>query len=296
MIIDLHRHMWSVGDRHRVAFSEIPGRSMPPPITFDWEETSREIVSEMDEAGVDKSVLLLADFAARLGEPPFSVHEENLFIVEAQRRYPNKIISYYGIDPRRPGAAESFERAITEWNVTGIKLHPTVGYFPHERFCYPIYEICASHEIPVLFHVGPAFHPKLYSRYSHPLEYDQVAADFPNMTMIMGHAGGEWWHDCIAVAHGHPNMILELSEWQVILRDRPQEALGAIDRMRNSLGIERIVWGTDFPDIRREMSLKACVEIFSSIPTIGKEYGYEFSTGDAEAILGENAARILKLT
>ena len=209
MIIDLHRHMWSVGERHRDAFAGMPGRPQLPEPSFDWEQTAREIVEEMDGAGVDRSVLFVADFAARLGEPPLSIEEENRLIVEAHRRYPERITAYYGIDPRRPGAADSIERAIKEWGVTGIKLHPTVGFFPHDRLCYPIYELCVSHGLPVLFHSGPAFHPKLYSRFTHPLEYDQVAADFPNLTMIMGHAGGEWWHDCIAVAHGHPNMVLE---------------------------------------------------------------------------------------
>ncbi len=294
MIIDLHRHMWSVGERHRDAFAGMPGRPQLPEPSFDWEQTAREIVEEMDGAGVDRSVLFVADFAARLGEPPLSIEEENRLIVEAHRRYPERITAYYGIDPRRPGAADSFERAIKEWGVTGIKFHPTVGFFPHDRLCYPIYELCVSHGLPVLFHSGPAFHPKLYSRFTHPLEYDQVAADFPNLTMIMGHAGGEWWHDCIAVAHGHPNMVLELSEWQVILRDTPQEALHAIDRMRNALGIERLVWGTDFPGIRRRISLKESMEVFQRLPSLGAEHGYTFSDADVEAVLGGNAQRILE--
>ncbi len=294
MIIDIHRHMWSVGERHRDAFAEMPGRQQPPATSFDWEQTAREIVEEMDGAGVDRSVLFVADFAARLGDPPFGIKEENRLVVEAHKRYPERIIAYYGIDPRRPGAADSFERAIKEWGVTGIKLHPTVGYFPHDRTCYPIYELCVAHGLPVLFHSGPAFHPRLYSRFTHPLEYDQVAADFPNLTMIMGHAGGEWWHDCIAVARGHPNMVLELSEWQIILQDTPQEALHAIDRMRAALGIERLVWGTDFPGIRRRISLKECVEVFRRMPSLGAEYGYTFSDGEVEAILGGNAQRVLE--
>ena len=295
MIVDMHRHMWSVEERHRAAFAELPGRDLPPSTNFDWEETTQEIVEEMDGAGVDRSVLLVADFAARLGDAPFGIEEENRLTLQAHRRYPERLVAFYGIDPRRPGAADCYERAIKEWGVRGLKLHSSVGFFPHDRVCYPIYELSVAHGLPVLFHVGPVFHPRLYSRFCHPLEFDQVAADFPNMTMILGHAGNEWWADCVALGRGHPNMVLELSEWQPVLRDNPQEALHAIDRMRNVLGIDRIVWGTDFPVTRRHMSLKECVEIFQRLPSLREQHGYTFSGGDVDAMLGGNATSILKL-
>src|SRR5690606_31111031 len=135
-----HRHMWSARERYREA---LPGRESPAITTnFDWKETTRGIVAEMDEAGVDMSVLLVADFAARRGDAPFDIQEENHFVVEARKAYPNRMIAFYGIDPRRLGAVESFERAIKEWGVQGLKLHPSVGFFPHDRVCYPFYELC----------------------------------------------------------------------------------------------------------------------------------------------------------
>lgn len=295
MIIDIHRHMWSAGERHRAAYANLPGREQQPPTNFDWEETTQGIVEEMENAGVDRSVLLVADFTARLGDPPFSIEQENSFVAEAQKRYPDKVISFYGIDPRRPGAADSFQRAISEWGVQGIKIHPSVGFFPHDPVCYPFYELCAVHDLPVLFHVGPASHPWLYSRFCHPLEFDQVAADFPNVTMIMGHAGHEWWADCLALARGHLNMVLDLSGWQLKLRDRPEEALHAIDRMRNFVGINRLLWGNDFPGPRDRISLRQCREVFVNLPSLAAKHGYSFSDADVQAILGANAQSLLKL-
>ncbi len=297
MIIDAHRHMWAIADRHRAVFEESPPpwlAKMPEP-NFDWEQASREAVEEMDSAGVAQSVLFVADFAARLGDVPFSIAEENRFIAEASKRYPDRIIPYYGIDPRRPGAADSYERAIKEWGVKGIKLHPVVGYFPHDRICYPIYELCVAYGLPVIFHSGSSTLPRTYSRFTHPLEFDQVAGDFPRLTIIMGHAGKEWWADCVTIANGHPNMVLELSSWQAKLRDNPQEAVPAIGKMRDVLGVERLVWGSDFPALRREMSLKECVEVFQRLPSLGADYGIRFDESDVEAILGGNAARLLNL-
>ncbi len=296
MIIDVHRHMWSARERYREGeFANVPGRESPLPVSFNWEETTQEIVAEMDEAGVDMTVLLVADFAARRGDAPFDIDEENRFIVEARNRYPDRLVAFYGIDPRRLGAVDSFERAIKEWGVQGLKIHTSVGFFPHDRVCYPFYELCVLHDLPVLFHVAPNFNPRLYSRYCHPLEFDQVGTDFPNLRMIMGHAGGDWWADCIIVARGHPNMMLDLSGWPTKLRDTPAETLYVLNRMRDGVGIERILWANDFPGPRGQISLKECKEVFQRLPSSGAEHGYSFSDADVQAILGANAQSLLKL-
>jgi len=296
VIIDVHRHMWSARERYREGeFANVPGRESPLPVRFNWEETTQEIVAEMDEAGVDMTVLLVADFAARRGDAPFDIHEENRFIVEARNKYPDRLVAFYGIDPRRRGAVDSFERAIKEWRVQGLKIHTSVGFFPHDRVCYPFYELCVLHDLPVLFHVAPNFNPRLYSRYCHPLEFDEVGTDFPNVRMIMGHAGGDWWADCIIVARGHPNMMLDLSGWPIKLRDTPAETLYVLNRMRDGVGIERILWANDFPGPREQISLKGCKEVIQRLPSLGAEHGYSFSEADVQAILGTNAQSLLKL-
>ena len=106
------------------------------PADFDWETTTDSIITEMDEAKVDVSVLFVADFAPRLGAAPFDIEMENEFVGKAQERYPGQLIAFYGIDPRRESAPELFEKAVTSWNVRGIKLHPTIGYSTSDPICY----------------------------------------------------------------------------------------------------------------------------------------------------------------
>lgn len=122
MIIDVHRHMWSVQERYPSDFADLPGQELSPPPGLDWRRTTHEMIDEMDGAGVDVAVLIVADFASRLGEPPFSIEEENRFIAEARDLYPERIIAFYGIDPRRPGAADGFQKAIEE-----LKVYQTVS-------------------------------------------------------------------------------------------------------------------------------------------------------------------------
>ena len=160
MIVDFHRHLWSLSERYPRS-AELVGRSGDPtaaettPLVPDWQETGEKLIAEMDDAGVDRSVTFVPDYALRLGDGIFSPHGENLIQVELMRKYPDRIIPFFGIDPRRLGAGESFERAVKEWGVKGLKLHPAVGYFPHDRAAYPLYQTCVDHGLPVIFHSGP---------------------------------------------------------------------------------------------------------------------------------------------
>jgi len=301
MIIDIHRHLWSVYERYpqvaeqaaRGVSSRSVGEVEKLPVVPDWQETGERLIEEMDGAGVDRSVIFLSDYGLRLGEGIFTVEGENLIHVEVMRRYPDRIIAWFGIDPRRPGAAEAFERAVKEWGVTGLKMHPVVGFFPHDRVAYPLYEICRAHGLPVIFHTGTAPSP-LYSRYSQPLQFDEVAADFPDLTVILGHAGGELWQEALAVARRKPNIYFDLSGWQRQIK-YTGEVLFAIDRMRDIIGIERILWASDFPALRPMMPLREWVDTFRRLPSLGEEHGFRFDDSDVDAMLGGNAARILKL-
>lgn len=254
VIIDIHRHVWSSSERHpslREAYRKSPAMSTrldiagDLPVIPDWEERGREIIADMNEAGVDLSVLLLADYALRLGDSVFSVEGENRVQIELVRRYKDRLLPFFGIDPRRPNAAELFEKAITEWGVRGLKLHPTVGYYPYDEVCHPLYELCVHHGIPVIFHSGP-MPGLLYSRFTAPLNFADVAADFPNLTIILAHAGQDSWREALNVARIKPNIYLELSIWQYSVK-YIEEFIFAIDRMRNDVGIERILWGSDLP-------------------------------------------------
>ena len=47
--------------------------------------------------------------------------------------------------------------------------------------------------------------------------------------------------------------------------------------------------------MRRQMSLKDTVDIYRQLPALAREHGYKFTDSEVDAVLGGNAARILKL-
>jgi len=95
-----------------------------------WDPAGENLIKEMDAAGIDKTVILPQDFGLPLGEPKISIEDQNRAFSEVQKRHPDRIIAFAGVDPRRPGAVELIDKAINEWGLKGVKLHPGTGYHP----------------------------------------------------------------------------------------------------------------------------------------------------------------------
>ncbi|HSB69745.1 MAG TPA: amidohydrolase family protein [Candidatus Methylomirabilis sp.] len=297
MIVDMHRHLWSVFERHPSAshlFTRRFGSPGGQEVTLDAERRAADVLAEMDEAGIGRTVIVVADFALRLGEGLFAIEEENRLVAGLGRSHAGRILPFLGVDPRRPGALELFRKGLDEWGMAGLKLHPASGFFPYDPVCLPLFDLAGQRGVPVLVHTGPMVAP-LLSRMAQPVHLDEVAADFPRTTIIMAHVGLCWWEEALSIAWHKPNVVLELSTWQwTFLRD-PREFVRAVATMKDSIGAERIVFGSDFPALRGAMSLRSWVEVFQGLPDLAREHGHRISDSEAQAILGGNAERLLHL-
>jgi predicted TIM-barrel fold metal-dependent hydrolase len=95
--------------------------------------TGEKVVAKMDAAGVDKSCIFCVDYAAITGEPGVEIEEQNRMVAEVGKRFPDRLIPFFSIDPRRDGALEMFKRGVEDWGMKGLKFHPTAGFYPYQR-------------------------------------------------------------------------------------------------------------------------------------------------------------------
>src|SRR5574337_145261 len=107
-----------------------------------------------------------------------------------------------------PGALGLFRKGLDEWGTAGLKLHPASGFFPYDPVCLPFFDLAGQRGVPVLVHTGPMVAP-LLSRMAQPVHLDEVAADFPQTTIIMAHVGLCWWEEALSIAWHKPNVVLE---------------------------------------------------------------------------------------
>jgi predicted TIM-barrel fold metal-dependent hydrolase len=192
-------------------------------------------------------VLLSIDSETTTGDIP----DSNDYIAGIVDRYPNQFIGFAAIDPWKgdKGVTE-LDRAVTGLGLRGLKLHPIhQAFYPNDQQFYPLYEKCADLGVPVLFHTGMAASGSgtpggggLKLKYSAPIPgIDDVAADFPDLTVIMAHPAWPWVEEQIAVALHKPNVYLDLSGWSP--RFIPERLIQeANTRLR-----DKVLFGSDYP-------------------------------------------------
>lgn len=209
MIIDSHTHV-----------DEAPA--------YGWFDPPETIVRLMDEAEIDRAVVMTYRDAPG---PDERVIE---YLAEAVQRYPDRLIGYARMNPRYgDDAVELFDRAVREYGMRGLKLHPvTYVMHPASEPTLALIRHAASLGLPTLFHCGD-------EDFTLPLQIAEAARAVPEATIILGHMGG-FFHvrDAIRAAKQCPNLILETSAMPY-----PALIAAAVD----AVGAERVLFGSDGP-------------------------------------------------
>ncbi len=78
-------------------------------------------------------------------------------------------------------------------------------------------------------------------KYSNPMAVDDVAADFPEMDIILAHPSFPWQEEALAVATHKPNVYIDLSGWS------PKYFPEILVRYVNGLLKHKMLFGSDFP-------------------------------------------------
>lgn len=307
MIFDIHAHLmglevpgqafWDGFTRLAVAQTGRSEERIRQRLDDIWDLTGERLIQDLDEAGVDKVMVMPVDWGLvpAFKESTMDIWEQHELHARAARQRPDRMVTFACFDPRRPNAVAMLERAVRELGMVGLKIHPAAGFFPNERMVYPMYEKALELGLPVMVHTGPEPKP-LYSRHCQPVYVDDVADDFPDLKIILAHAGlSAWWQEAAGVASVAPNVYLDISGWQALARLRPLEFYTTLRSLISTVGARRILWGSDYPALRLLLSETAWVKAITDPPETAHQHGITFTDEEGSAIMGDNAARLLKL-
>ena len=210
---------------------------------------------------------------------------DNVEIAELAAEHPDVIIPFASVDPARGAAGVRLARRLADdFGVKGFKFHPsTQGFYPNDRMAYPLYEVIASRGLVALFHTGQtgagAGTPGgggIRLKYANPLYLDDVAADFPDLDIILAHPSFPWQDEALSVATHKPRVYIDLSGWS------PKYFPPLLVRYANTLLRDKVMFGSDFPAITPDRWIKD----FENL---------EIKPEVRPLIMKENAARLLRL-
>jgi hypothetical protein len=201
------------------------------------------------------------------------------------KRHPDRIIQAWGaVDPFKGEIAlREATHAIRDLGMLGFHFHPIMGHFSvDDRQFYPLWETIVGLNVPVMIDVGTtgmgAGMPGGMGariRHAHPAAIDELAADFPSLTIIAAHPGWPWVDEMTAVALHKGNVYWEMSGWA----PKYFPAQLKID-MRSRLQ-DKVMFGSDYPSLPYERIFREWDELGYKPEIMEKIYH-----GNAERVLG----------
>ncbi|MBO3751454.1 amidohydrolase [Streptosporangiaceae bacterium NEAU-GS5] len=228
------------------------------------------------------AVVFTVDAETATGRPPVPNEE----VAEACAANADVLIPFASVDPWKGRAAvRDARRLIDEYGVRGFKFHPNLQAFhPNDRMAYPLYEVLQELDVIALFHTGQtgigAGVPGgggIRLKYSNPMDVDDVAADFPHLSIILAHPSFPWQDEALAVATHKPGVHIDLSGWS------PKYFPPQLVHYANTLLKDKVLFGSDYPVISPDRWLADFAKL-------------DIKPEVRPRILKDNAARLLGLS
>lgn len=206
-MIDIHTHLWPLEKTPKYLKSYFYGRDKK---SDGYELTCEGILESMDKAEIEKSVVSAISFT------PDSTNEElsvmNEYVMDQCNKSGGRLISFCTLNPFEQNAVTRLCKLIEEDRFCGLKLHCNMQeFYPNDRRIYPIYNLMEKYQKPILFHSGGIGVKPNKDRFGQPVYFDDVACDFPDLPIILGHAGRIWYNETAMLLRKHKNVYADIS-------------------------------------------------------------------------------------
>lgn len=275
------------GERYGMVRRAGHGLERMAPPSFEHMAVDIEmLLAHMAWAGVDKAVLFQA--------PVYGNHNE--YYAEVIKTHPGTFVGYALVDPRGgEGAIGDLRWALTELGLTGVKIEITdtpmdLSDPTYEPFWDEL-ERCGGRLAIDLgwdpssehyFNLG-ALRSLMERRPKLPLHLTHTGLGGRNLRtvdegllaeiLILGQIGDNVMFDVAALPLACPDEEYPFPS-----------ALRVMRSIREAVGAEKIMWGSDLPSVLTACTYRQCLTL------ITRECDF-FSERDKELILGENARR-----
>jgi len=206
-------------------------------------------IAAMDGAGVD--IALISAWVGPRGTM-ISNDEVAAFVAQA----PGRLVGVGSCDIGKPMAAvREIRRCVQELGFKAIRVLPWLWELPPtDRRFYPVYAACCELGVPFCTQIGHTG-PLMPSEPGRPIYLDQVALDFPELTIVAGHIGYPWTEEAVAVATKHERVHIDTSAYTA--RRYPATL---VDYLRGH-GRGKVLFGTNYPMITPAKALQGLADL-----------------------------------
>lgn len=278
MIIDCHTHLFGpdqIGGDFLAAARKAWGSDFQ---LLALPEDHQELLSEVDHA------VVLA-----FNCPEVGAVVPNDYVAAYVTRHPDRLVGFASVTPNAPACVEELEEALDHLHLSGVKLAPFYQkFYPDVSRQRALYHAIDRRGIPIMWHQGTSFVPSGYLDASRPALLDPIAREFPDLPMVVAHAGHPWITETIALVRKNPQVYFDVSA----LFSRPWQLYNTLIAAQEYGISHKILFGSDYPFFRpREgvQRLRAINQLVegTSLPRVSAEV--------VEGIIHRNAFELLRI-
>ena len=242
MITDCHVHIQPQEMFKPAALEAIKRKRNNYDQIAEFCRSPKAFLKHLDSVGVTRAVLINYVAPEIMGMTP----EVNQYVADYVKEDPKRLIPCGSVHPRHTRNVLADMEQILRLGIRMIKIHP-----PHQLL-YPndylrgvneleiIYRAAEANGIPVMFHTGTSIFPGARNKYGDPIYLDDVAVDFPKLTILLAHGGRPLWMEtAFFLIRRHANVYLDISGIP------PKALLKYFPRLEEIAS--KTLFGTDWP-------------------------------------------------
>ncbi len=214
-----------------------------------------EMRAEYADAGIGRAVLLGWDAETNTGNPPVP----NDYVAEVRDEYPDFFIGFGSVDPLKDDCVEEAIRCVEDLDLSGFKFQQIAqGFDPSAPEYEDLWATIEDLGVPVVFHGGnstlgacSAGGRGLKVKHGNPLLIDDVAAEHPDLEILIAHPAFPWEAEQLAICQQKGNVYMDLSGWL------PKYIDEQVLQYAGSVLSDKVMFGTDYPMIHPDEWLES---------------------------------------
>ena len=233
MIVDSCTHIWTAPEQLGLG-AEAYLRRWGGPVEIHGSPAAHSQASRC----VQKTLVLAFRSAMLRAEVP------NDLVAEYVSRDAQARIGVAAVDPLEKGASAQAASCLARREFRGLTISPSAqGFHPSDTRAFALYEAAAAAGAPIFFCPGPGFPLLGKLEYARPALLDEIAREFPKLTMVVCGMGWPHVEECVALLAKQPRVFADVS----LLAGRPWVAYNALVLAHQFQVMDKILMASGFP-------------------------------------------------
>jgi uncharacterized protein len=223
-------------------------------------KSPQHLLRRMDADGIERAVLVNYPSPDLMG----FTHRVNEYVAQYAAAAPDRLVAMGGVHPRFTDDPVAEVRRAADAGVKALKVHPPHMQFAPNAYLHgldglrAVYEEAQRLKLPVMIHTGTSVFPGARSRNGEPMAVDDVAVDFPDLTIVIAHGGRPlWMEQAFFLVRRFPRVYMDVSSIP------PAALLRYFPRLADVA--DKVLYGSDWPSpgVR---SMKDNLDAFRALP------------------------------